>query len=275
VGTLYSRRHLVEPRTASESKRARVRLGAKASDLLYDKNCHSIFARTVSSELGTEVPSGGMGLSNIQGFFEGCSLRDMLDAVTLVHDALTAKGWEPQAAAWSAFAERVMREEGLVFTVQKGASVTNFVDEAFAASGGAVVAMLDNAKYGAASAALVKSLREINSLDGSAKNAVRDAFEAAEICFKVATETNANLGEREVTATLAPKVDALYQAGDPVTRRVAGLIVQAMKDWINAAHPYRHGHDEPEPVEPSREIAIALVALAIAHMRFIAEHFPP
>ena len=49
------------------------------------------------------------------------------------------------------------------------------------------------------------------------------------------------------------------------------LLVDALADWINAAHFYRHGQGSEEPVQPPLELAIAMVSSGGSFLRWIAD----
>ncbi len=183
-------------------------------------------------------------------------VRDVLDAVTifglLVHP--------PKDHMWIAFCQRAMREEGMKYEVRDDGSVAYFIAPEFQGAADDAVAALNGVKFAGASAGIANAVRELNRLDGSPKAAIRETYTAVETAFKVALTTNATLGEREIAATLGPAVDRLFSSADPVARGAAAGVMQSMKDWVNAVHKYRHGHDHPEPVELGVEVLRSPVA---------------
>jgi hypothetical protein len=64
---------------------------------------------------------------------------------------------------------------------------------------------------------------------------------------------------RQVYANNQPAIDAGTQ------------LLNGIKDWINAAQPYRHGQEVKEPAEPPIEFVVAFLSSGAAYLRWLVE----
>ena len=94
-------------------------------------------------------------------------------------------------------------------------------------------------------------------------------FEGLETVFKLVTDDNKDLTSSNVMQLLQPVVSRAYARTDAIGQGAAEQLVQSFRDWINACHKYRHGHNQEEPVEPPIELAIALVGNGLNYARWL------
>jgi len=47
-------------------------------------------------------------------------------------------------------------------------------------------------------------------------------------------------------------------------------MLASFKDWVDAAHFYRHEEGSEEPAQPPLQLAIYIVATGTAHLRWLA-----
>src|ERR1700736_2047978 len=84
-------------------------------------------------------------------------------------------------------------------------------------------------------------------------------------------------GERVNTAALTPSLgtrsrslDQRYAGNQPAI--AAGrLLLDGMKDWINASQLYRHGQDQQEPADPPKDFVIAHLSAGATYLRWMIE----
>jgi hypothetical protein len=69
---------------------------------------------------------------------------------------------------------------------------------------------------------------------------------------------------------MEPRVQKLY-AADPVATMAGARLAQSFADWVDAAHPYRHGQKSEEPVEPPEELAVLLVSQGASFVRWLVD----
>ncbi|WP_291733746.1 hypothetical protein [Leisingera sp. F5] len=63
---------------------------------------------------------------------------------------------------------------------------------------------------------------------------------------------------------------ALY-AAHPTLQSVSAKTLEGFKDWINAAHFYRHEQGVEEPNQPAEEVAVLLISQGLSYTRWLAQ----
>jgi hypothetical protein len=84
------------------------------------------------------------------------------------------------------------------------------------------------------------------------------------------TATNHNLTVGTIATDLMAIVSRHYRGADAIAQGAAEQSIASLKDWTNACHKYRHGHQVEDPVEPPLELAVLLVSNALGFARWIA-----
>jgi hypothetical protein len=268
--SLFSKTYLQMPAGQTEGKRIRPRLGAKAYDVLISARYELIgrFAERVRQECGCPFPSHSMG-PDVGAFFGKAEMRDLLDGITLVAQVV-GQQWPSKATEWSSFAARAMREEGMAYEVAADGNVRYLVDTAFQESTDAVVAVLSQPRFAGAKKCVEEAVKSLTSVHPNGKAALQSLFEGLEAIFKIVTGDSKSLDAGNVDRLLQPIVSRSHAAGDSIARGAAEQYTQSFKDWVNACHKYRHGHGEPDPVEPPIDLAIGLVGNGLNYARWIA-----
>ena len=267
---MFSKTYLRQPATQRESIRLRNRLGAMAWELEKANNdIGPAFVRVVHTETGARVPHGPGGYDLSRFFRETEEFRDVLDGVTCMSRALRLSHADP--GKWIAFCQRAFDEEGVAYAVDNGGDVHYRVDVAFHETADSVVALLSVPPFAAAGASLDSAVKQLTKAQPERKHAIRDAFEGLETLFKVVTGTDHNLTVANLASDLMPIVSRYYHGADPIAQGAAEQSIASLKDWTNACHRYRHGHQVEEPVEPPLELAVLLVSNALGFARWIAD----
>jgi hypothetical protein len=60
-------------------------------------------------------------------------------------------------------------------------------------------------------------------------------------------------------------------ADDNLAMRAATKLLNAFKDWIVAAHFYRHEPGHQDPVQPPLTLAVQMVSIGASFIRWLAE----
>jgi hypothetical protein len=67
-------------------------------------------------------------------------------------------------------------------------------------------------------------------------------------------------------------VPLLQHAQDDTARRSAAKMLSSLKDWVDAAHFYRHEQGIPDEVaQPPLGLAVYIVSTGASHVRWLAE----
>ena len=265
---MFSKTYLKEPAGQNkDSARLRRRLGAygHSDDLLMRRE----FVELVQAETGAAVRPGVVPY-DLRAFFDGAEMRDVLDAVTCMARVLGDRYDRDRVRDWIQFCQRAFAEEGMAYRVDDAGRVHYVVDIAFQETADSVIAALSREPYAAAGACMNKAVTEMTEANPERKHAIRDVFEGVETVFKVVTKTSKDLTTGNIETLLRPIVDRKFSAGEPVAKGAAQQTLEALKDWTNACHKYRHGHKAEEPIEPPLELAIVLVGNGLNFGRSIA-----
>lgn len=103
-----------------------------------------------------------------------------------------------------------------------------------------------------------------------AKGAIRATFGAAEGLFRLMFSNSPRLTAQEAQHKLEPLLQRSH-AADKVATSAAGKLLSAFKDWIDAAHVYRHEAGREEPMQPPLTLAVQVVSVGATFIRSLAE----
>jgi hypothetical protein len=248
---------------AEDSERMRHRIGAtvSASDLL-DRQLKSV----IEKEIGISAPYS----KNWTTFLKEMKLKDVLDLVTVTAHLLRRQvgDGEGMARVWLAAVDRIFREENVHYRTEPKGGVRFYIDEAFARTRASAVAAISGARHANALAEFEKGMAALAQAPPDGKGAIRGVFASAEGIFRLITAAP-RLGAAELAA-LAPIFQRLYPQQDTALRSSQKMLA-SFKDWVDAAHFYRHEEGSEEPAQPPLQLAIYIVSSGTAHLRWLAE----
>lgn len=142
-------------------------------------------------------------------------------------------------------------------------------DKEFAHNRAAAVAALQSSRYANALDAFERGMAALASVPPDGKGAVRYVFGAVETLFRLMVPRAPRLGATELDG-LAPLLQHKYTA-DETARRASAKMLSSLKDWVDAAHLYRHEQGAEEVAQPPLEIAVYIVSTGASHLRWLAE----
>ena len=263
----FSQLYLERGNPTRESTRLRNRLAAYFSENL-STNYNYPSQKLYEAETGAVVPRRGQGWI-FSDVFREAELRDVLDAITIVYRVVSAANNRTRAADWLTFVARSMREENVGYTVDSIGTVHFHVDQEFERNRSATLAVLQLPQFAAVRAAFEDSFRHLDALQSDTKAAVRSMFEALEILARLVVPEAKNLNKWLVENTLKQKC-LIAARGDAVEKKVLAGLFDSFADWVDALHTYRHGQAVEEPVAPSEEMSVHILATGSAYLRQIA-----
>lgn len=270
-GIRFSQNYMQQPELLRDSQRMRRRLGA----LIGSQHLGSI-GRIAASELGikytydldqyaTRWPEAVLAMD----------LRDCLDLVTIRFQNLKSDSYDEggRAAAkmkahFLAEARRIFSEERVGYRIDDKGGVHFLIDPAFEQSRVATVSGLGRARYNSAREQFDAGFAALDQNPPDGKEAIRHTFFAVEGLFRLMFQNAHQLSSGEVQKHLKPLVDARYDKKKPAIY-VANKQLESLKNWIDAAHFYRHEPGTEEPAQPPIEIAVELVSLGAAWLRWL------
>lgn len=264
-GRRFSQVYLDRSTPTQDSKRMRVRLSAA-----FYVHAPDGLAGLLHRELGVDVPHG-YERTNWRAFFDHCELRDVLDAITLTYSAIVNGRFTSKNDAdhFRQNVQRIFDEENVHYQLDASAGVHFRVDEEFARSGSATIAALQTARYANSLDAFERGLACLTELPPDGKNAVRGVFTAMEGLFRLKFPNSPRLTGKEADR-LKPLIDAAF-AGDKPALAASAKMLESLRDWIDAAHNYRHEAGTEEVAQPPLQVAVYMVSVGAAHLRWLAE----
>ncbi|EPY01622.1 hypothetical protein [Magnetospirillum fulvum] len=226
--------------------------------------------RNLELELGVAVPMG-YEHHNVQAFLLKCELRDFLDAITIIWRSVRiSHGLARDEAAWVKVVRRVFQEENAGYRVDDQGGVHFAVDGEFDHNVASSLAALGSSRYNGVQAAFQAAQQALDETPPNGKNAMRSAFEAVEILFRLIFPKAPRLGSAEIRAHLEPHVQA-HLSEDKTAARATVKLLASFSDWVDGVHFYRHGQGEEEPTQPPLSLAVLTVSTAASYLRWLAE----
>jgi hypothetical protein len=234
-----------------------------------DQSIRSDVSHRMVEELGFDVIGrGAWVLTNerIREFFRQAEIRDVLDAVTIISEVF---GEERATEQWLPAVTKIFEEERLAYRVDERGGVHPFVDEEFEVNRASALEALSEPRFGEARTDFEAAYRHLR--DGNGKEALRMMFPAVEVAAKVLFPgAFSRLMPNEVDRHLRPRLERRYAGNDPAIN-AGRLLLDGMKNWINAAQLYRHGQEQQEPTEPPMDFVIAHLSAGATYLRWMIE----
>jgi hypothetical protein len=262
-GKLFSEVYIERGQPTQDSLRMRRRIG----ELIHEfRPLEENLPAAVRQRLGIFVQHH----PHWPGFLEKAELKDVLSLVTVAYRLLRAGDARGgMTMLWLRSVQTIYQEENVHYRVDDEGGVRFHFDEEFAHNRASAIATLQPARYANALHAFESGMTELRKTPPNGKGAVRGVFAAAEAIFKLIT-TARRLGASELEG-LGPKLHRHY-ARDETARNAATKMLNSFKDWVDAAHFYRHEAGKPdEIVQPPLELAVYLVSTGASHVRWLAE----
>ncbi|MCS6760009.1 MAG: hypothetical protein MO852_14540 [Candidatus Devosia euplotis] len=263
---LFSQNYLLRLDLMPDSQRMRRHLGTLAGSQNLAK-----FRDILTRELGIPLESRLNDYSSLwSDAVAKLELRDCLYVTTIRFQNLTYEYSDGDGSQkrkiqshFLAEARRIFREEQVGYRIDDQGGVHFLVDSAFEISRVSVINGLGKERYTAARSLFEAAIASLDSTPSDPKGAVRNTFFAVESLFRLIYLTAHQLSGSEVLKHLKPAVDEAYKDQEPAIY-VAQKQVASLREWIDAAHFYRHEPGTEEPAQPPIEIAIELVSQGAA-----------
>lgn len=196
-------------------------------------------------------------------FLETVELRDVLDLVS------TATGVFLQHQTWIEEVRRIFAEEHVRYRVNDAGGVRFAIDESFERGTAATISALGEKRYATTLTTFEAALNALVATPPRGKDAVRGVFSAAEGLFRLIFPKAPRLGGDEISTHLRPVIE--QQFADSAARGAALKSLRSFREWVDAAHFYRHEPNHAEPTEPPLQLAVLLVSAGAGWIRWLAE----
>ena len=271
-GHRFSRVYLASPNLLPDSKRMRRRLGHAIGDT-YLRD----FGSELAAELGIFVDCNSSAYSTYwPPFVEKMELRDVLDAITIRYRTIRVSYYDETGAAtretktkFLTEVKRIFIEEGVRYRLDNQGGVHFTVDAEFERARISTLSELGRTRYSGVNELFESSFSALDATPPDGKAAIRAVFFAAESLFRLMFPSAPQLNAGELQRLLKPKLDTMYAEQRPAVY-MAQKQLAAFKEWIDAAHFYRHEPGTEEPAQPPLDLAINMIGIGAAHLRWLA-----
>lgn len=265
-GWLFSEIYLPQPEGLADDTRMRRRLSAAFKEI----GLETALVSAVNVRLGIDVPAGSYGY-RWNDFFRDVSISDLLDVITLVWRVYSANDRgkaRPRAPEWVKAVALIFHQQGVRYSIDQLGGVHFFHDRAMEALRSTAVKGLGSPRYKSVEAALQSGLAALDGAEQHPARAIREVFIAVEELFKIMFPDAKRLVGFEIDERLKPA--ALESCGDNAPALDATKkLIDALKNWVSAAHNYRHAQGEADPIDPPLHLTIWLVTDALNWLRWL------
>lgn len=258
-----------------DSSKARFRLAKLTDSVCKSANGRSDHNKSaqdlIESELGIEFATRsttGQSLYRWDWYFLKITITELLDSITIVARALQMSyRMDSRFNNYLVGVRRIFTEENLAYTLDAHGGIHPLIDMAFSLSMSSAIASLGGERY-AASAECVNRIETCLLQDPRDwVSAIRAVFGACENTFKLMYSVP-RLDAAQATAKLGPSQQRLYE-GKSGDLGSSAKSLEAFRNWINAAHFYRHEQGVEAPTQPPEELAILLISQGLSFVRWL------
>ncbi|MEO1463722.1 MAG: hypothetical protein AAFU82_15700 [Pseudomonadota bacterium] len=280
-GARFSHLYISQDAPLRDSEKARFRL-AKLCEASCPKSKPDRYGSTtehfrpavkaIESEIGISFASrstSGSYHERWDWFFNRVTVVELLDTITIVGNTLHSNMEKyDRRGAFLETARRIFKEENLGYTIDEEGGVHPLVDSAFTATHSAAIAALSGERHKATLDAVAKVDVCLLQDPPDYREAIRASFAANENLFKLMYSVP-RLDARSAGDKIGTSLQSLYD-GHPTQQSANAKLLESYKDWINAAHFYRHEEGVEEPSQPSEDLAILMVSQGLSFVRWLA-----
>jgi hypothetical protein len=154
---------------------------------------------------------------------------------------------------------RIFTEENVRYRVDEQGGVHFAIDEEFERNRAATLGILSDGKYANVLNQFNEAHRAFDAVPPNGKTAIRATFAAAEALFRLMFPSAPRLTSKEIDKHLAPTL-RLVHAGDATALNAGSKLLASFKEWVDAAHFYRHEQGKETIVQPPLALAINVVS---------------
>lgn len=219
-------------------------------------------------EMGIDIlRNGPYALYTDWSYFEKCAVEQLLDAVTIIGGKIR----DVRRLQFGNFCQQIGRiflEEHMAYRLDESCGVHPQVDLAHVATMNATIRHLEGAKYSAARAQIERA--DLSLLPAhNTRDSVRAIFDAAENVFKQTFDGAISLNGASINNNLKPALRQIYGEGTPL--RAAQKLADALHDWAEGSHNYRHAEGKPDEVAPPEALAVVALTQGLGFVRWLAD----
>jgi hypothetical protein len=173
------------------------------------------------------------------------------------------------AKRWLENVRRIFAEENLHYSFDDAGGGHFSYDKEFNFSVAAAIAALGLPRYENARQEFDDGRAKLAQVPPDGKGGIRSTFTAAEGIFKLMFPSAPRLTAKEAEQ-LKPILQKVY-AGDTPALGASKKMLESLKEWVDAAHFYRHEAGSESIAQPPLNLAVHLVSVGAANVRWLIE----
>lgn len=279
-GRRFSHTYLVRGEPVIDSKKARFRIAKLAEKscppslttrhgrtIDHNRNSQDLIEEELGIKFATRSKEGNL-IRNWEWYFSRITVIEMLDTITIISKYLRGEyNHSSKAELFLREVQRILIEENLAYKIDSFGGVHPLIDATFSAAMESAISILNEPRYSV-------SAECISKIDGYLLNepqdyisAIRAAFGACENTFKLMYAVP-RLDSRTAGDHIGRDQQAQY-SNHPALQAASAKALEGFKQWINAAHFYRHEQGVEEPSQPEPELAILLISQGLSFSRWL------
>lgn len=230
------------------------------------KNAQDLLENEVGRQFRSNI--GGLMYSSWTAYTQKVTVPEFLDTITILVSYLRSCEAKNETNLVQQ-AQRIFKEENMAYEIDDLGGIHPLVDGAFGAAKLSAIVALSSDRY-SGTAELVDAIDACLLQDPvDYIGAIRAVFGANENLFKLMFGVQ-QLKADNAAKYIGPKQQAKYE-GHPNLKAASSKTLEGFKDWINAAHFYRHEQGEETLSQPREEFAILMVHQGLAFVRWLAQ----
>ncbi len=275
-GGLYAHNYLRADEILRDSPRMRFRLAKLFEEKVPHQGNEAVdFGNFVERELGIEVlrPGGMRPYFPYGDVTKEAEIVDLLHMITLLfrHLKIQHRNANVQEGFLGSI-QRIFDETNVGYQLDEKGGVHPKFDEEFERVRVSTIRHIGAPEFEAVRQFVEAAEQAMlaNPLDGKA--AIRSTFDAVENLYKQMFPKTPQLNKANIQNNLKQLIERLYDGdANRNARRSSLKQVEALIDWVDGAHQYRHAPGTPEPSLPPEGLAILCVPQGFAYVRWLAE----
>lgn len=273
-GEFFSRNYLRAETPSSDNPRARHRLSAYLAEHFVDKNYE--VGKYIEQELGIKclIPIASGYYISWEDFIKSLSIVDFLDVITATIRFLPRRTQSRERLTVQydllEFSRRVFLEQNLAYEIDPKGGIHPKIDASFSIASASLIRNLSAAGLVAAREHVVRAERSLLASKLETRAAIRATFDAAENLLKVISPSVTQLNKQSINEKLRPYlVDA--SSNSRLEHQASEKLLNALIDWTEAAHFFRHASGGAEQDQPTESFTVAFVSQGFSYIRWIAD----
>ncbi|WP_025898023.1 hypothetical protein [Sneathiella glossodoripedis] len=275
IGGLYAQNYIQAGAPLKDNPRMRFRLSKLFEKVASHRREDAWeFGNLVEAELGLPVLRSG-----VEGRYfpyeevaNSVEIVDLLHIVTLLYRfSRTNKRYNKIANVRSEI-QRIFDECNVGYILDEKGGIHPKFDEEFENVRVTTIRKLNSPEFATERQHVETAERALllNPLDG--KTAIKNIFEAVENLFKQMFPKAPQMNKSNLQNNLKPAIEKLFSGNrNHNTRRSSLKLVEALIDWADGVHEFRHASGTNEPLQPPEELTVLLVSQGLSYLRWLAE----